>query len=428
MIFLYFKIKIRDILIYSKRILIKPLPKKILFIKILNKIFLLSNLFNSSLFDKFQKENDVEGFITRDNIDKLINEVKDYEQITDFYKKEGFTVYDNNWNAYNALYDFLEKEQLLPFSKNLNEIKKNIEENISFYTLFILNNSKAIFELLLKEFENDFITFEEFDNSFSEMLNDEIKNYSYLGMFITHIILETYNFIINLGEKLFNIDYFINYKEKEYEKKEILENSKIFVYNRIYEENKELNQIIEHCEKAFDIKDMKERFFKELDKNLENINDEAFNKLNTIIKELASFQEIIMYDEVSINKDGKKYLKNLTSLFIYYIFFNMLINLLKKVYDKKVSRIKGKIEKYNKKTESNHLDYLYRLLGKKRNIMFIIKFYYMQNYEPTDKMKNNSHRYLLVNIKSFAKFNLEVSNDIAFYEKISHFIVNSTSS
>lgn len=385
----------------------KKFPKIIMFKKITHMIIEDMKCYKSDNFYKFLDENQCKGILTNENIDKYGSD-SNIEELKSHYRKDGYLVFEHDeWNAYDALDNFLERMVAFPY-------------DIDFENLWVKMNSKRINEEIFREIENVDIKKNQLLELLEKIIEDELDEYSYLSESVLCWIVKSKIYLREKIESIFELNYFINYeKEKQLE---ILDSTINHIYT-LFENDKKLNlKITKELESIFSINNLEKKILEEA--------KELLSEKNTYYGQMVEFKKIINIFHYDVVIEDK-YLKELTNFYYNFISLTATIIVLKKLKSNKKDRVIKQIDIYLEKKPKYKLifdELKKRLNFYEKNITSgIIELFYkelMDEQLDVEEMINKMHRSLNVNKKTLLDSKKQISNEIVFNEKVASFCKN----
>lgn len=382
----------------------KKFSKIIMFKKITHMIIEDMKCYKSDNFYKFLDENQCKGILKNENIDKYGSN-SNIEELKSHCRNDGYVVFDHDeWNAYDALDNFLERMVAFPY-------------DIDFENLWIKMNSKRINEDIFKEIENVDIGKNQLLELLEKIIEDELDEYSYLSQSVLCWIVKSKIYLREKIESIFELNYFINYKKEK--QLEILDSTINHIY-ALFENDKKLNlKITKELESIFSINNLEKKILEEV--------KELLNEKNTYYGQMVEFKKIINIFHYDVVIEDK-YLKELTNFYYNFISLTATIIVLKKLKSNKKDRIIKQIDIYLEKESKYKLifDELKKRLNfyEKKITLGIIELFYkelMDEQLDVEEMINKMHRSLNVNKKTLLDSKKQISNEIVFNEKVVSF-------
>lgn len=382
----------------------KKFSKIIMFKKITHMIIEDMKCYKSDNFYKFLDENQCKGILKNENIDKYGSN-SNIEELKSHCRNDGYVVFDHDeWNAYDALDNFLERMVAFPY-------------DIDFENLWIKMNSKRINEDIFKEIENVDIGKNQLLELLEKIIEDELDEYSYLSQSVLCWIVKSKIYLREKIESIFELNYFINYKKEK--QLEILDSTINHIY-ALFENDKKLNlKITKELESIFSINNLEKKILEEV--------KELLNEKNTYYGQMVEFKKIINIFHYDVVIEDK-YLKELTNFYYNFISLTATIIVLKRLKSNKKDRVIKQIDIYLEKEAKYKLifdELKKRLNFYEKNITSgIIELFYkelMDEQLDVEEMINKMHRSLYVNKKTLLDSKKQISNEIVFNEKVASF-------
>ena len=382
----------------------KKFSKIIMFKKITHMIIEDMKCYKSDNFYKFLDENQCKGILKNENIDKYGSN-SNIEELKSHCRNDGYVVFDHDeWNAYDALDNFLERMVAFPY-------------DIDFENLWIKMNSKRINEDIFKEIENVDIGKNQLLELLEKIIEDELDEYSYLSQSVLCWIVKSKIYLREKIESIFELNYFINYKKEK--QLEILDSTINYIY-ALFENDKKLNlKITKELESIFSINNLEKKILEEV--------KELLNEKNTYYGQMVEFKKIINIFHYDVVIEDK-YLKELTNFYYNFISLTATIIVLKRLKSNKKDRVIKQIDIYLEKEAKYKLifnELKKRLNFYEKNITSgIIELFYkelMDEQLDVEEMINKMHRSLYVNKKTLLDSKKQISNEIVFNEKVASF-------
>lgn len=383
----------------------KKFSKIIMFKKITHMIIEDMKCYKSDNFYKFLDENQCKGILRNENIDKYGSN-SNIEELKSHYRKDGYLVFEHDeWNAYDALDNFLERMVAFPY-------------DIDFENLWIKMNSKRINEEIFREIENVDIKKNQLLELLEKIIEDELDEYSYLSESVLCWIVKSKIYLREKIESIFELNYLINYNEQK--QLEIIDSSINYIHT-LFEKKSNLNlEIIKELEFAFSSSGLEKRIIEE-----EQILLNEESKYYSQMIEFRKFINIFYYDVV--NED--KYLKIFIDFYCNFIMFTATVITLRKIKNNKTERVIKDINSYLSNEQTKY-GYFFIELKKRLNLynknitLSIVELMYkqlMNEQLDSDTELNKMHHRFNISKKTLSISKNQISNEMTFNEKVASF-------